>query len=65
MTQVSMLAPGTDSPLPSSPHNRNAFGRSLDRGDVFTTAAINTGFTAAVPEGRDGVTIEPVTELGS
>lgn len=22
-------------------------------------------FTAAVPEGRDGVTIEPVTELGS
>lgn len=49
MTQVSMLAPGTDSRLPSSPHSRNAFGRLLDRGDVFTTTAVNIGFTAAEP----------------
>ncbi|MFI5671051.1 hypothetical protein [Streptomyces sp. NPDC051704] len=27
MTQLSTLAPGTDSPLPSSPHSGNAFGR--------------------------------------
>lgn len=46
MTQVSMLAPGTDSPLPSSPHSRNAFWRILDRGDLFTTTAVNTGFAA-------------------
>lgn len=49
MTQVSVLAPGTDSPLPSSPHSRTAFGRMLDRGNAFATAAVDAGFTATEP----------------
>lgn len=49
MTQVSTPASGTDSPLPSSPHSRTAFGRMLDRGDAFATAAVSNGFTAAEP----------------
>jgi hypothetical protein len=49
MTQVGMPAPGTDSPLPSSPHSRTAFGRMLDRGNTLATAAANAGFTAAEP----------------
>jgi hypothetical protein len=49
MAQVSVLAPGTDSPLPSSPYGRTAFGRMLDRGNAFATAAVTTGFTATEP----------------
>lgn len=49
MTQVSMLAPGTDGPLPSSPHNRTAAGRMVDRENTYATAAAHKGFTATEP----------------
>lgn len=49
MTQANMLVPGlvasgTGSLLPSSPHSKPTFGQLCCRGGVFPTAAVNTGF---------------------
>lgn len=46
-----MPAPGTDSPLSSSPHSRTAFGRMLGRGNAFATAAVHAGFLRQSPHG--------------